>query len=207
MFSIRDRTGDTYGFLQVKGFIGRSNSGQALWECLCSCGSKVHIAGNNLSNGHTTSCGCIQRVGKRTHGLSRHPLYVVWSNMMARCYEPSNARYASYGGRGITVCERWHDISLFIHDMHPRPEGTSLERKNNNLSYGRRNCKWGSSFEQANNKRTTVLLSLDGVTKPVTEWAVAMGVQAETLRARVRLGWTDAEVLTTPLYKRRYHGE
>lgn len=85
------------------------------------------------------------------HLLWNHELYPTWHSMMQRCYRESNHKYRLYGARGIIVCERWHDVRLFVEDMHPRPKNTSLDRINNNGNYSPDNCRWATPVQQARN--------------------------------------------------------
>lgn len=195
-FAFIDRRGEVYGQLTVLAYGGRSSTNKLLWECSCTCGGEVSVAANNLVSGHTRSCGCLQKVCLQTHGLSRHYLYPVWYGMMARCYTKTNKRYEQYGGRGITVCKRWHSLSKFIKDMHPRPAGTSLDRIDNDAGYSPRNCRWGTSAEQANNKRSSVLLEFNGMEKTAAQWSRELGISSSTIRARLRLGWSVEDTLT-----------
>lgn len=85
---------------------------------------------------------------------SLHPLYPIWNAMLARCYLPSNPWYKDYGGRGITVCQEWKEsFKRFVVDMEPRPEGYTLERKDNELGYCKNNCEWVTQSEQNRNQR------------------------------------------------------
>ena len=156
----------------------RSRRGARL---LCDCGNVYEASLSNLTvqttqgEPHTASCGCIQReraahAGRRTvasaqaatrtlDGLTqtRTADYKRWQNMMARCYNPDNPRYLDWGGRGIQVCERWHDFRLFIEDLDwllgPCPEGWTLDRSDNDGNYEPGNVRWADYFTQNRNRR------------------------------------------------------
>ena len=87
------------------------------------------------------------------HGHWDHPLYKTWSNMMRRCYNPKEHAYKNYGARGIQVCGRWHNVAHFIEDMGDRPEGMTLDRKDNSLGYSKENCRWACDTTQSRNRR------------------------------------------------------
>lgn len=154
----KSEKGNRYGRLVVLERAGSDRHYRAQWLCLCDCGDTKVILGQSLRRGLTRSCGCLNIESKTKHGMSYHPLYNVWHNMMRRCYDSNNPRYADYGGRGIEICDRWKSIENFIEDMGDRPMGATLDRIDNNGSYSPENTRWATPKEQNLNKRVSVLL-------------------------------------------------
>lgn len=115
------------------------------------------------------------------HGMAGTKIYNIWSEMIARCCRPSHARFSDYGGRGIEVAEEWRDFVKFYADMGDRPEGKSLERKNNDLGYSKSNCEWATSVAQNTNKRNNRYLEAFGMSMPITWWGVLIGVGSSEL--------------------------
>ena len=129
-------------------------------------------------------------------------LYRIWAAMKQRCDNQKNPAYANYGGRGISVCERWSEsFEDWKDDMGPRPAGLTLERIDNDCDYEPGNCKWASRKDQARNRRTTRLLTLDGRTMPALDWAREFGVDPATMAQRLQRGWTLRKALTTGAYE------
>ena len=133
----------------------------------------------------------------RTTGNDR--TYRSWAGIIQRCTNPNDKRWHDYGGRGIAVCERWREFLNFLADMGERPEGKSIDRINNNLGYSPENCRWATPLEQQNNMSTNVIVTHDGKTKTVREWADLLKIEKQTLYFRLRRGWTVERALGTPL--------
>ena len=121
---------------------------------MCYCGKEFISRFSRVKNGHTKSCGCYQKQIVTTHGLAKHRLYKTWKSMMQRCINANSKSYKDYGGRGIKVCDRWHDVRNFIEDMYPTfKEGLMLDRKNNDGNYEPNNCRWTTMTVQGRNTR------------------------------------------------------
>lgn len=132
------------------------------------------------------------------HNMSKLPEYKVWKSMRRRCTNPKDAGYRRYGGRGITVCERWNDFANFIADMGPRPEGTSIDRIDNNGNYEPSNCRWADRFTQANNNRRNKWLEVNGVRKTYSQWANEIGKESWFIRDRLHQGLSAEDAVRAP---------
>lgn len=133
----------------------------------CDCGTERKINLRQLTGGNSRSCGCYQsEVSSKTmtvHGMSFSREYRSWACMKDRVTNPNCPMFRHYGGRGITICDRWKDsFDLFYQDMGPRPAGTSIDRINNNLGYEPGNCRWATRSEQMDNTRRSIRISVDG---------------------------------------------
>lgn len=161
--STKNLSGQTFGRLTVLQDTGRrDDAGRVIWSCSCECGNERDAVGRDLTSGRTTSCGCKKSERAKSaatkHGgashVQRSPEYRSWASMVQRCTNPKYHRWDRYGGRGITVCERWRgSFEDFLADMGPRPEGTSLDRfQNPDGNYEPGNCRWATRAEQRNNR-------------------------------------------------------
>lgn len=145
-------------------------------------------------------------LGNFKHGGHGTLTYARWKSMMQRCSDENHINYSRYGGRGIVVCERWKSFDAFLADMGECPgKSMTLDRKDNNTGYQPGNCRWATKTEQNRNRSMAVMLTHNGITQSVTEWAAAIGIPANSLHARLYLGWTTERALTQPLKKRGVH--
>lgn len=192
---------EVFGRLTVLKELSPSNGRRIL--CRCSCGEVKEFPYANLISGNTKSCGCYrrQRTAEKntTHGLHSVPEYSIWKQMRQRCSNPNNDRFQDYGGRGVTVCERWHSFENFLLDMGSRPSVEhSIERRENESGYCPENCYWGTRIEQGNNKRNNHLVTFDGKTLTLAEWSRKVGLRGLTIMRRLEAGWSTEKALTTP---------
>lgn len=126
-----------------------------------------------------------------------HPLYGTWINMKQRCFNPSHPLWARYGGRGITVCERWRSsFANFLADMGERPEGMSLDRIDNDAGYSPENCRWATQVAQSRNQHRTRHVTIDGRRYKAVELAEASGVKTDTILTRAHRGHPLARVMS-----------
>lgn len=209
-----DLTGQTFNRLTAVKRLGSKN-GQVLWECLCDCGNKSVVAGPQLANGSTKSCGCL-RVEVSTglckalsfrHGMTDTATHKSWDSMKLRCINPAHNSYRNYGGRGISICDRWlgiHGFENFHADMGDRPRGMTLDRIDVDGNYEPSNCRWATLKEQHRNTRTNRLITFNGETKTVTEFAEIHSINVGTLRSRLQNGWDVETAITAPVRKNQY---
>lgn len=186
--------GKRFGRLVVVGLSSIDNHRHKKYECKCDCGNTSFVFGTSLKSGDTKSCGCILRI----HNLSKSPIYKVWKTMIQRCENRNNHKYPNYGGRGISVCDRWHSFENFYEDMGDPPEGMSIDRIDNDGNYTPSNCRWATSKEQANHTRRNRMIEYQGENKPLQQWADEFGVKRELIARRLNRGWAIREALTKP---------
>ena len=189
-----------FGSLVAQRYVGGSR-----WECLCVCGKTTIVGISSLTSGNTKLCGCQQHKHSvannynLSHGLSQHPIYRRWRIMLNRCYNSASEHYPDYGGRGITVCDRWrHSVEHFYTDMGDPPPGMTIERINNNQGYFPENCRWAPQLEQHRNKRSNHLLTYNDETHPISAWGEKLNMPGSILYLRIQAGWSVERALTTP---------
>lgn len=200
--------GDRFGSLVVDGDVFRQD-GRRKVVCRCDCGSVTSPGIQQLFSGAVTSCGCRKaqaaaETGRKNRkhggvvGGKRSPTYLSWASMHLRCDNPKATSYASYGGRGITVCARWcgpAGFANFLADMGERPPGLTLDRRDNDGLYEPTNCHWATDAEQRRNQRVSVLLTYNGVTRTAAEWAREVGTHRNNILRRLKRGLPMDQIL------------
>lgn len=156
-----DITGHKYNRLLALEDVGKDVRNGRVWKCRCDCGNYVNVSSNHLRRGHSKSCGCISRESAvqrfTTHGHTKKGQsteYKAWSNMISRCTNSNTTYYDNYGGRGISVCDRWLSFENFLSDMGLKPSPKhSIDRIDVNGNYEPSNCRWATMNQQARNTR------------------------------------------------------
>lgn len=204
--------GRTFGRLTVIAS-AESLHRQRRYLCRCECGVEKPVAASHLIHSRTRSCGCLATEMKRmpgrgvVHGCSNHPEYASFRAMLSRCHNPRDEAFEYYGGRGISVCDRWRrSFEAFLQDMGPRPtvlgRKASLDRRDNDGDYTPANCYWASLHQQARNKRSNHVIEFQNQKLCLAEWAEVTHIKAPTIRRRLRLGWSVERALTEGVNKR-----
>jgi hypothetical protein len=206
MAKFNDKSGRRFGRLLVINLHSKPK-GRATWNCQCDCGTVKTIKSSELTAGKTKSCGCFRRevVSKRrkTHGNAANPTYTTWVRIWQRCTNPKNARWSSYGGRGIAVCERWALFENFLADMGQKPNGLSIDRyPNNDGNYEPGNCRWATNDEQMNNtSRSLGSISAFGKTMTPLQWSKELGIPYITIINRLHNGLPADKILGPSPYR------
>ena len=205
-----DLTGCKFGRWSViskaPNHVTSSGNSFTAWNCVCDCGTKRVVLNNALKSGASTSCGCIHREKQvevarnnfSTHKETKTRLYQIWAGMRKRCNNPNASNYSNYGGRGITVCEEWDDYTSFRDWAlsHGYSDSMSIDRVNVDTGYSPNNCRWVGSVAQANNRRTSKLISMNGVTHTIAEWAKELNIPYKTLWKKLRAGKKLEEIIS-----------
>ena len=193
--------GTSFGRLTVISIAGRSSNNQLKYKCQCLCGQTTIVRKSNLTDGHTKSCGCYRRelghIKNLSHGGVGSDAYGIWESIKKRCCNPKSKNWENYGGRGITICDRWKDdYGLFLKDMGERPfKGAQIDRIDNNKGYEPENCRWTTSKNNNRNRRNNTMIEFKGQSRCLAEWAEIMGLKQGTLLNRIRKGWAMEDAM------------
>lgn len=196
-----DLSGRKFGRLTVVRFDSVRNKSHSMWLCDCDCGKTAIVSKVHLVSGRQKSCGCLRReasrIRKSTHGMYNSPTYNSWANMIQRCTNKNSHKYPDYGGRGITFDSSWIRFESFLEDMGERPNGTTLDRRDNDGNYEPSNCRWATIDQQANNKRNNRIIEYQGESLTMAQWAKKLGINYGTLQTRIdRCGWSVEDALS-----------
>jgi len=198
-----DLAGDRYDRWLVLEFVGILGKAR-IWKCRCDCGKERLVSTRDLRKGRSRSCGCfaievrsINGNARRTHGLKSTPEYRAWCDMISRCENEARSAWPDYGGRGISVCERWRkSFEMFLSDVGRRPTPQhSLDRKNNDGGYSSDNVRWATRIEQANNKRGLRYVVINGERMTIADAARHTGLHYNTFIGRLNRGQPTEEAI------------
>lgn len=191
-----DLTGKKFNRWLVLKRVSNDKHNLTQWLCRCDCGTERIVLGNSLRNGRSQSCGCYNREilknnqSHKIHGLHHTRIYNIWNNMKQRCYNPKASRYYTHGARGIKVYGRWRkSVKAFYNYVSKLPhfgeKGYTLNRIDNDGNYEPGNVEWSDDVTQANNKRNNRLVSYNGETKTMAQWARELEINYKILNQRI----------------------
>lgn len=187
--------GERFGMLTIVSVVQNENK-RTWYKCLCECGKSVTRTHYSLAsvNHKMKSCGCFRFL--KTHGLSESRLKSIWKGMKRRCNDKKYVQFKDYGGRGISVCERWLSFSNFIKDVgQPPGKEFTLDRIDNNKGYEPGNVKWSTKIEQASNTRRNVYIFFEGEKLTASQCARKFNIPVHRILWRKKNGWDDKDVI------------
>jgi hypothetical protein len=192
-------TGQQFAQLKMERLDGRAH-GFVMGVFLCTCGKQKRLRVHSVLDGNTRSCGCLKSRRTKeiftTHGDTGTTEYLAYAEMRKRCLNPNNHAYTRYGGRGITICQRWMDgYQNFLADMGRRPSPDhSLDRIDNEAGYSPENCRWALADTQAKNRRSSRMFTYEGRSYCMKDLAARLGVSLPTVRWRANAGMSGDEI-------------
>jgi len=211
----KDLIGKKFGRLTVIEFshVDKKDDYRTYWKCQCFCGKILIVRSPSLNQGLTKSCGCLHSERARIqqkkmcfrHGMSGTRLHIIWRGIRQRCHNKNSPAFPSYGGKGITVCTRWKKFENFLKDMGQPPSSKySIDRIDNEGDYSKKNCRWATAKEQANNRRSCHVIEYENKRMNLKQWAKEKKIPYKTLHNRLgKLGWSIEEALNKPMRSAR----
>jgi hypothetical protein len=201
--------GQRYDKLVAIRLYGISENNHSWWWFKCDCGiekpMKLNAVKTHFKNTGKTTCGCSRKEAiknnpcfkRKTHGLSNTKEHRTWRSIRTRCTNKKDAAYFNYGGRGIKICERWNSFENFLSDMGFAPNKSyTIDRINVNGDYEPLNCRWTTRQEQSNNRRNCRYLTVNGITKTLSQWSKNNNICRSTLEGRINMGWTPENIVS-----------
>lgn len=208
MSKLIDLEGKRYGKLMVVKRMANRDKAVTVWECKCDCGNTTIVTSANLRSGRTKSCGCLRGIVSKqkatTHGMSKSKLYYIWSDIKQRCYQKNNPAFKFYGGRGIKMCNEWfksYERFMKWAEINGYHEGLTIERIDVNGDYCPDNCKWIQLSEQAQNRRSNILIDYNGESHCLSEWCNIYKVNYYLVYNRIHKNkWSFERAISEPAH-------
>lgn len=200
--------GERFDMLLVSEQIENSKDGKRQYLCICDCGKTRIVKGTDLRNGKVHSCGCVHWNKKYKNFSIDTPhgkrLYSIWNDMKRRCEDYRVKSYKRYGGKGIKVCDEWHDFQKFYDWSLDNGYSADLtiDRIDNAGDYSPSNCRWANIYTQSNNRSNNHYIEHNGETHSMAEWSRELKIPYSALRSRLQRGWDEERALTVPVGKR-----
>lgn len=202
MANMIDISGKTFNGLTAIKPIGKYKSGNTIWLCKCECGNFCEVESHLLRSGKQKSCGCYpserMKIMNTKHNGFGTRLYEIWRQMNRRCYGKNTKAYKDYGGRGISICEEWHDFDTFRKWAFSSgyTDSLTIDRIDVNGNYCPENCRWATVKEQANNRRSCHFVEYQGENHTISEWADIYGINQVRLWDHLsRCNWDMGKAL------------
>ena len=194
--------GMVFGRLTVIKFHKLKRLPKSTWKCICKCGNKIETTATFLTTGNTQSCGCLRKDLLTVHGHALNNdhsrTYTTWGAMKARCYNKKHKFYKNYGGKGVTICQRWlNSFSLFLQDMGKRPKGKTIDRIDPFGNYEPDNCRWAGKYTQGSNKRYNVEIMYKGKLTTLARACRKEKVKYMFAYNRLIKGWKDKDLFNS----------
>lgn len=192
--------------IKVTGFYVHKSGKTRIWKCKCDCGKIIYKPCQYLTSGDTKSCGCLRKDLLIKSGMSHTRFYKIFNLIQNRCFNEKKDNYHEYGGRGIKCL--WNSFEDFKNDMyesykkHTKRYGeknTSIDRIDNNGDYSPLNCRWATMKEQSRNKRNSIYISFDGISRHIKDWAKIKNIKYPTLFRRFKYGKKTIEHIFDPI--------
>lgn len=194
MFKIIVESGERYGRLTIIKEVTKNKKNRQ-FLCQCDCGNEKTVLLHHLKNGDIVSCGCFRKENpsRLTHGGTGTRLFRIWTGMKSRCYNQKVRSYSNYGARGINICDEWLCNFEIFYDWaiaHGYSDNLSIDRKDNDGNYEPSNCRWATTKEQDNNKRSNRIITYQGQSLNIKQWSEILNIGYAALKRRLYKGWS-----------------
>lgn len=176
------------------------------WKCLCDCGNYHSVLSSNLTSGNVKSCGCVHKIGNPVHGKCYTRVYRIYAKIKRRCLVADDIAYPNYGGRGITICDKWKNDFLSFYEWamtNGYSDELTIDRIDNNKGYCPENCRWTDYKNQNNNTRRNRYITYKGEIKTLKQWCEEFQISYKRTHWRLQHGWSFEEAITINKYSTR----